>query len=293
VDFCRPLSPGSGRCLRGPLPFALAALAFAAALLAPARVSAQTPSPEAAASEEEDEELRTAKALPRAPDTRAGHLFITAKAGLEGPVGSFGRGTTSGNFAGLGGNFGGVIGLGLGRHVVVEATGGYSLLSGPTTLTGPNQCVGCNGRSLDLGLGFSYHLAQGVAVDPWGSFGLGFRTASFTTATDPNTGKPVQDAQGTDISAAKTQSFRGLDFARIGLGADFYPAPAFGLGLYFQANVGVRTGGSLGEKGFNPSLPAETLVGPPVYAFLQIGLRIALDPFRSASPRPRSTEARR
>jgi hypothetical protein len=266
VDSSRPLHNGSGIRVRGPLLHALAALAFASAVAAP--LHAAEPPPKAApsgADDDEEEGPEAGKRRAAAPDTRFGHLLIDPRTSVTIPVGRLTSLASAGSVTGTGVSFGGVVGFGISRYVAVEASGGYSLFSGPS------DCSGCRGRGFDLGLGFSYHLAQGVAIDPWASFGVGFRSATFRADID---------ARGKKLDKPSDQSYRGLDFARIALGADFYPLPALGLGPYVEADVGT-----------NVSRPGAS--GLATYAFIHVGVRIALDPFRSGSPRPRTTVGRR
>jgi hypothetical protein len=266
VDSRRPLPDGSGIRFRGPLPCALAALAFAAALAAPRPAVAEPPPPAAAPIDEDDEDEGAQAGTRRAaaPDTRVGHLLIDPRVSVTVPVGRLTSLAAAGDVTGTGVSFGGLVGLGISRYVVVEASGSYSLFSGPS------DCSTCKGRGFDLGLGFSYHLAQGVAIDPWASFGVGLRSATFTA-----------DAKGNKLSDGADETYRGFDFARISLGADFYPLPSLGLGPYVEADVGT-----------NFARP-DSSSGLATYAFLHVGVRIAIDPFRSGSPRPRAAVGRR
>jgi hypothetical protein len=294
VDFRWPLSPGSGLRPGGPFPRALGAISVAAALLTPVGALAQTASPAASTSEDDEDTAQAAPPRPPAPDTRTGHLLLASRVGFATPIGRFIPGTAASDFAGPGVSIGGMLGVGLSRYAVLEVTGGSALLSGSTSLLGPNACAGCNGRSFDVGLGLSYRVAQGMAVDPWVSFGLGYRFATFSINTDPKTGMlPLDPDTKQPANAPKPYTYQGLDFARIALGADFYPLPALGFGPYIEADIGTRTRGALGAPGTVPPPPDNTTYGPAVYAFFHVGLRIALDPFRSGSPSARPASARR
>jgi hypothetical protein len=241
-------------------------LTFAAALAAPIHSAAQpsppAPAPAAASDEEDEEGPEAGKARAAAPDTRSRHILIDPRVDVTVPVGRLSSLAAASDVTGTGVSFGGVLGVGISRYVALEAAGGYSLFAGPP------DCTRCTGRGFDLGLGFSYHLAQGIAIDPWASFGVGFRSATFTA-----------DAKGKEADGP--QSYRGLDFARIALGADFYPLAPLGFGPYIEADVGT-----------NFSRPGSGS-GLGTYAFFHFGVRIALDPFRSGSPRPRAVAGRR
>jgi hypothetical protein len=199
---------------------------------------------------------------PAAKDTRAGHWLVSARSDVLVPAGSIATGVGTGRIAGLGPSFGGTVGYGVSRYATVEASASYALL------TETSGCAGCSGRSFDAGLGFSYHLAQGIAVDPWASFGMGWRMASFTLS-------PSAEAR---LPAASDKAYHGLDVARVALGADFYPIPQLGFGPYFGADFGTflgrpaPTGGALGGATADP--------GGATYAMFHVGLRITFDPLR-------------
>jgi hypothetical protein len=225
------------------------ALGVAAAgwVLSANQALAQPADRETAAEEEEDEAGPEAGAKrPAGPDERSGHILLQGRAGYSQPFGSMAAGQpvsekVSGGFA-----FGGNIGLGLSRVTVLEASGSYALLSAA------EGCNGCSGRSLDLGLGFVYHLAQGIAFDPWISYGVGYRRAVLTGSEGSAAGPTVSDSV-----------FHGIDVARIALGGDFYPVSSFGIGMFAELDAGTYL-----------SRPGDATV----YGFFQFGLRLALDP---------------
>ena len=253
-----------------------AALGFAFALVIPALPALALAQPQPAPFTLTDDEADLGKARPAAPDTRTGHLYlqprltVVAPAGklAAAPVTSPNAGTPTSQLAGTGAGFGATLGVGITRHAVLEAVAQY------TSFGAPIACPDCNGSSIDLGLGLSYHLAQGVAIDPWISYGVGLRFATFHAQPASATGGPTG-------LAAVDQAFRGFDVARIAMGADFYPIPILGLGPFFEADVGTAFSRA------NPSKVSPAL-GPAVYGFFQIGLRIAFDPFqrplRAAGP---------
>ncbi len=259
--------------MRRPL-IAAAGLAFTLGL--PARALAQPqPSPFTLT----DDEADLGKEHPAAPDTRTGHIYLQPRFGVVAPAGKLAAaptsspdaGTPTAQLAGTGVGFGATLGIGITRHAVIEAALQYTKFGAPTA------CTGCSGSSIELGLGFSYHLAQGVAIDPWIAYGLGLRFATFDAYPTSPTGGPSG-------SSPTPQGFRGLDVARIAFGADFYPVPAVGLGPYVEVDVGTAF------ARHDPTL------GPAVYGFFQLGLRVAFDPFQRtlrAPPAAPKASARR
>lgn len=230
-------------------PRRLAQALFAALLLAPGAVLAQKapdlpPAPR-------DEDSGTKRGF--APDQRTGHLFIDAATSVTGPAGSFASGIPTSSLAGTGLTVGGLLGVGVGRNAVVEARGNYSLFSAPSGCG-----TGCSGHGFDLAVGLSYHLAQGIAIDPWISYGVGLRWTTFKAPLGLS--GPVVD-----------QVYRGIDVARIAVGGDFYPTTFFGFGPYFEADIGTNY------------TRADPTLGLAAYAFFHLGVRVALDPIRSGS----------
>ncbi|WP_437820621.1 hypothetical protein [Sorangium sp. So ce1078] len=204
----------------------------------------------AAAAEEEEEPGPEAGAKrPAGPDERTGHILLQARAGYSQPFGSMAAGQPVSERVSGGLAFGGNVGIGLSRVTVLEASGSYALLSAA------DGCDGCSGRSLDLGLGFVYHLAQGIAFDPWISYGVGYRRSVLTWAEDSAAGQTASD-----------HVFHGLDVARIALGGDFYPVSSFGIGVFAEFDAGTY----LSRPGEGSDATA--------YGFFQFGLRLALDP---------------
>jgi hypothetical protein len=254
-------------------------LGFAFALGVPALALAQAqPAPFTLT----DDEADIGKERPAAPDTRTGHLYLQPRLGVVGPAGKLAAapvtspnaGTPTSQLAGTGTGIGATLGVGITRHAVLEAVAQYTIFGAPTA------CTDCKGSSIDFGLGLSYHLAQGVAIDPWIAYGVGLRFATFHAQPTSATGGP------TGLRAVD-QAFRGFDVARIALGADFYPIPILGLGPFFEADVGTAfSRARANPSGLDPAL------GPAVYAFFQVGLRIAFDPFQRPlrSPGPSHAE---
>ena len=159
----------------------LAASGLAFTLGLPARALAQsapgTPAPFTLI----DDEADIGKDKPPAADLRTGHIYLQPRLGVVAPAGKLAAapltspngGTPTSQLAGTGAGFGATLGIGITRHAVIEAVGQY------TRFGAPSACPECSGSSIDLGLGVSYHLAQGVAIDPWISYGVGLRFATF------------------------------------------------------------------------------------------------------------------
>lgn len=193
---------------------------------------------------------------PAGPDDRTGHWLIQGKLGYVAPVGSLATDLPATRVLSGGPAFGANLGLGLSRVTVLELSGAYALLSGA------DDCSGCSGRSLDLGLGLVYHLAQGIAFDPWISYGAGYRMATLEGTTR------IRSVARTFSDAA----FHGLDVARLALGGDFFPLPSFGVGVFLAVDAGTFVSR---PEGF----------GQSAYGFFQAGIRLALDPVpRKAAP---------
>lgn len=109
------------------------------------------------------------------------------------------------------------------------------------------------------GLGVSYHATQALGFDPWVRFGAGYRALLIDG-----------DLRSLVSTAPPPGTFHGVDVASFGLGGDFFPVPWFGLGLFFQGDVGVMA--------LAPSAQARGAV----YGLFQVGVRIALEPQRKA-----------
>jgi hypothetical protein len=173
---------------------------------------------------------------------------------------------------GVGRSFDGIFGVGIGRHSTLQLTGDAIQFGSPGSCR-----VGCTGQSYVVGLGLTYHLAQGLAFDPWGSFGMAYRHSIFeVTAPDPtqNAGRPLV-----------SQTYKGFDVARIAFGGDFYPFPWGAVGAFVEADIGTN----LGRPAPLVALPPNVTDGPRTYGYFQIGVRIAFDPMRrGSSPRARA-----
>lgn len=251
---------------RAPLLAALAGLAALAALAAAAPARAAEPAMPTVNIEESEADSGTKREA--APDERKGHILLGVGAVAVGPAGSMGPATPSTTLAPAGFGVSGFLGVGLGRHASMQIFGDRTLFLSPA---GCSQ--GCGGRAFSAGLGFTYHLAQGIAFDPWGSYGVAYRDSTFEVV---NPGNP----EGKRLP----QHYRGIDWARISFGGDFYPTPFFGFGPWLEMDLGTN---------FNWPAPLVQLAAdvpnsPRTYAMFQVGFRIAFDPMRKAPARSAS-----
>jgi hypothetical protein len=201
--------------------------------------------------EASDDSARLPSAGPAGLDWRTGHFIVTGKVGAAMPAGSITGDVATRELVGDGIGFGGSIGVGISRYAVLSLGGSYALL--------PGVCDTCSGKTFTLGADFAYHIAQGIAFDPWVSFGAGYRSAAFVADTALSNGLRV---------ALDGSRYHGIDIARIALGGDFYPIPGFGFGGYFEAGAGTFLARPQPDRGAS------------AYAFFEIGARIAFDPLR-------------
>ncbi len=194
-----------------------------------------------------------AEALPAPEDLVSGHVFLSAGAGLERPTGQFASGYDASPVSTWSRSFRGSATVGVGRGAALGVSTSYA------PLAASDGCSGCGGKTWTVGLELVHHVAQGFGIDPWASFGVGYRATSLTL-------DPSLASSGLFPGDATSLAYKGVDFARIGLGADFFPTRGLGLGLYVDADVGAYAS--------RPG-PATTA---SVYAFLGAGLRVTVDP---------------
>jgi hypothetical protein len=132
---------------------------------------------------------------------------------------------------GLGFSIGGDIAYGISRTVMLgayvdvgwpDAEGASSANSISTIAAGPL---------------IRYHLVQGLPFDPWLSGGFGYRR----TADGPT-------------------SFTGVDWVRLAIGGDWYPASNLGFGPVLEMSLGTFFGQSPGSIG-TTSVNAHFILG--------------------------------
>jgi hypothetical protein len=180
-------------------------------------------------------------ARPDADDLRHGHIRFGVSGGVWTPSSAFapklpGLGTLS-----VGGTVAGQLGVGLGRYLVLGLDGAFAHIPSSDT-----PCADCGVNTVLAGASLALHPTQGFGIDPWASYGVGYRHLMLTLDNDSN-----------DLSA--------FDVARIALGADYYPVGLFGFGPYLELDVGLRD-----------------LTGQRTsYVAFHAGLRLMFDPFNA------------
>ena len=254
----------------------LAMASAAAALAASSAASADEPAGEPPAADEGSPVA--ARPLPR--DDRKGHVSAFAGLSVVVPGGDLGAGTRPASLgaatgitlaqvagAGIGGEAG--IGVGVTRYSAIDLRGQLvrfeasadCLAARRTALgrAGTTSAPSCSAQMFGVGLGLTYHTAQGLGFDPWVRFGTGYRAIVVAG--------PLADISAT---APKAGTFHGIDVIDLTLGGDFFPTTWFGFGLFLTGVVGIDV-----------SAPSPEARGA-VYGLFQAGLRIALEPQRKA-----------
>jgi hypothetical protein len=181
----------------------------------------------AAASDADGEESEPV--IVPARDTVGGHLAVGAIVGLAVPFGSVDSSVAQSDLVGAGLYLGGDITYGVSRTVMVGAYGEVAMPAGQSCMCRPSWSDQ-NVSVIAAGPMLRYHLVQGTRFDPWLSYGFGFRRVS----------------SGPD-------SFTGIDWARLQLGGDWYPASRLGLGPLLELSVGtfLDSSGALESKAVN------------------------------------------
>lgn len=173
-------------------------------------------------------------------DTRSGHLFASGSVGWTIPFGTVGDDESQSARFGSGLGYQLDVGYGIGRSAVVGVWG--QLL----TLGDGSACTDCGGTSLAVGPFVRYHLVQGLRLDPWFSYGLGFRT------------------QNHEVNGVE-RSYSGIDWARLQFGGDWYALPQLGFGPFVELGAGTFL-----------SNPDDEKAGGLYWRFMA-GLRVAVD----------------
>jgi hypothetical protein len=186
------------------------------------RATAAAPPPKSPiVGDEAEEEVKPAR------DTVGGHVVIGVNAGLVLPFGSVASGVPQSRTMGVGSSYAADIAYGISRTVML---GAYFEVGFPqihrVTDVGPSSV-----ETFAAGPLVRYHLVQGVPFDPWVAGGLGFRRTSVG---------------GT--------AFTGVDWVRLSLGGDWYPAPNLGFGPILELSLGTffaESPGTLPTKALN------------------------------------------
>ena len=197
------------------------------------------------------DEADTGTIRPRAPDYRAGHIFLRGGVGLVIPTGYFQSHLSAASVLGLGMGVNALLGVGLSPNSELNVAGTYALMEST------ESCPGCTGNSLNGNIGLTYHLVEGIAIDPWIRLGMGYRTADY---------ERVKAAPPFFVGGR----YQGLDVADLSLGGTFSPIPGLGIGPYVEADLGTYAS--------RPARPDGEETSLRTYAFFQLGAQIELDP---------------
>lgn len=216
---------------------ALSGLLFAAATPAPAFAE---PPPTGKAPTNEGEKEPSVELVPFRRDAVGGHFQAGFTGLLTFPFGSTSKDVGTRTLAGWGG--GGALDLAYGVDRFV-ALGAYAEMN---ALGDSRKCEGCTGTLLGGGAFVRYHVSQGLRLDPWVSYGLG-----FVGFGGENSGE--------------VSHYSGIEWMRLQVGADWYLTPGLLVGPVF--------GLSAAHMVERPQL--EDPGGPLMRA--TIGLRIAFD----------------
>jgi hypothetical protein len=209
---------------------------------------------------------------PPPPDDRTAHLYLAPSFGMIGGTGAFGPNTPTSNLAGLGYSIGAILGIGIGRYATVQVLGERSAFGAPANC----NTGGCSGTSYAIGLGFTYHLTQALAFDPWASYGVAYRTSTFLVSQASPATVDGHFCQQGELCA---ETYKGLDVVRLAFGGDFYPTPWLGFGPFIEMDIGTNLHRPVSSPPI--ALPPNVFDGPRTYAFFQLGVRIAFDPMRA------------
>ncbi len=173
-------------------------------------------------------------------DSVGGHFQLGATGNLVVPFGHVAKGVSHRQRAGDG--WGGLVdvGFGVNRNVALGAYG-EALWLGDS-----DACTTCSATSYAAGAFVRYHFVQGLRFDPWISYGLGFRQLGSQSDADD-------------------QSYTGLEWFRLQIGATWSVLPQLGLGPVMQFTGATMLATPSGED-----------IGGSSWTF-QLGLRMSLD----------------
>lgn len=146
---------------------------------------------------------------PPATDALGGHFFLGAGAAYLTPFGKYGSSLRQSSQTGSGLAVSVDAGYGISRQLVLGAWGQWS------TLGEGSKCLECTTTGFAVGPFMRYHLVQGLRFDPWLSFGVAYRSVML-------------DQPDNELS------FSGIDWARLQVGGDWYPARNVGFGPFLE-----------------------------------------------------------
>ncbi|HEU5072762.1 MAG TPA: hypothetical protein VFU02_01285 [Polyangiaceae bacterium] len=146
---------------------------------------------------------------PPATDGLSGHFLLGAGAAYQKPLGKFGSGMRQSSQVDGGLSVTVDAGFGVSRQVVIGAWGQwFSLPEG-------SECDECSATGFAGGPFVRFHLVQGLRFDPWLSFAVGYRDLRLDDGTEE-------------------LKFKGIDWARLQVGGDWYPARNLGFGPFLE-----------------------------------------------------------
>lgn len=146
--------------------------------------------------------------VPRASDLLGSHVLVGAAVAPTWTLGKLGSRLPATRGLGTGLGFRADAGFGVSRSVALGLWGGF------TSYGEGDRCSDCQGKAFSVGPFVRYQLQQGLRFDPWMTLGASYRQVSFV-----------------DASSAKN-TFKGIEWLRYELGADYYVFSGFGLGPY-------------------------------------------------------------
>lgn len=179
-------------------------------------------------------------AVPFESDEVGGHVQVGISAGYAAPFGKLSKEQAHTDRAGGGGSFGLSLNYGLDRFVTLGAYGQYSLF------WDSKNCPDCSAAEWGAGLAVGYHLVQGLRIDPWISYGLGWRSLR------------AEDG-------GERTSYGALEWMRLGMGTNWFLTSGVALGPFAQFSAATTV-----------VVPGGETAGATDMRFL-FGLRLGLD----------------
>jgi hypothetical protein len=198
--------------------------------------------PSSQSRDREPEDPEAGRRRPDAPDLLAGHFLMALDGGVWVPSSGLLPEFPELGDVEVGGTAHLRLGMGLNRYLVLGLDGGFANVPRHS-----DTCDGCGVWSIEAGAHLAFRLTQGFALEPWASYGAGYR-------------------HNLVMLAASEETVSSVDVAKLALGADWYPSSFFGFGPYIETDIGVRVSGDVAG-----------------YAVFHTGLRIAFDPVRAGT----------
>jgi len=199
----------------------------------------------------DDEPVPKARLVPA--DQRSWRPTLGLSTGITTLFGNLDGSFDQSDVAGTGVTPGLQLALPVSRYFAVEAWGELGRYKSTRS-----DCTGfsrCESSTLAAGLSGTYHVLEGIPLDPWLSAGFGFRSLQWKAQTAGN-------------SLERTQTYYGIEALRLALGADYYPTPVLGFGLFSAFTLGQYFARNPGR-----------LEGSDANGYLSFGARVVLRPF--------------